>query len=106
KLPKPSSGAVLEEPPNLPTRSFRYTRQARCRHVSDLPPEHSPTWPTSTHPSCWFFSSYQQNPRRPALAPGVDHNAAQQWPKHLGCPSPPHSRPVGPPTPPQGLSPL
>ena len=42
-----------------------------------------PTWPTSMHPSRWFFPSYQQTPRRPALAPGVDHNAAQQWPKHL-----------------------
>src|SRR6185503_16704073 len=54
KLPKQSSGAVLEEPPNLPARCFRHTRQARCRHMSDLPPEHSPTWPTSTHPSRWF----------------------------------------------------
>ena len=54
KLPKPSSGAVLEEPPNLPARCFRHTRQARCHHVSDLPPEHSPSWPTSTHPSHWF----------------------------------------------------
>ena len=66
----------MEEPPNLPARCFRHTRQARCRHVSDLPPEHSPTWPTSTHPSRWFFPSYQQTPCRPALAPGVDHNAA------------------------------
>ena len=39
KLPKPSSGAVLEEPRNLPARCFRHTRQARCRHVSDLPPD-------------------------------------------------------------------
>jgi len=31
--------------------------------------------------------------------------AAQQWPKHPGCPSPPHGRPAGPPTPPQGLPP-
>jgi len=31
--------------------------------------------------------------------------AAQQWPKHLGRPSPPHGRPAGPPTPPQGLPP-
>ena len=37
KLPKPSSGAVLEEPRNLSARCFRHTRQARCRHVSDLP---------------------------------------------------------------------
>ena len=65
----------------------------------------SPTWPTSTHPSRWFFPSYQQSPRRPALVPGVDSNAAQQWPKHLGRPSPPHGRPVGPPTPQQGLTP-
>ena len=98
-------GAVLEDPPNLPVRCFRHTRQAQCRHVSDLPPEPSPTWPTSTHPSRWFFLSYQQTPRCPALAPGVDRNAAQQWPKHLGRPSPPHGRPVGPPTPLQGLPP-
>ena len=39
KLPKPSSGAVLEEPRNLPARCFQHTRQARCRHVSDLPPD-------------------------------------------------------------------
>ena len=39
KLPKPSSGAVLEEPRNLPARCFWHTRQARCRHVSDLPPD-------------------------------------------------------------------
>ena len=39
KLLKPSSGAVLEEPRNLPARCFRHTRQARCRHVSDLPPD-------------------------------------------------------------------
>ena len=51
------------------------------------------------------FPSYQQTPHRPTLAPGVDRNAAQQWPKHLGRPSPPHGRPVGPPTPPQGLPP-
>ena len=44
--------------------------------MSDLPPEHSPTWPTSTHPSRWFFPSYQQTPCRPTLALGVDHNAA------------------------------
>ena len=117
KLPKPSSGAVLEEPRNLPARCFRAhppspmsprvrppagtlapSSSRRHRHLS-------PTWPTLTHPSRWFFLSYQQTPRRPALAPGVDHNLAQQWPKHLGCPSPPHGRPVGPPTPPQGLPP-
>ena len=39
-------GAVLEHPPNLPARCFRHTRQAQCRHVSDLPPEPSPTWPS------------------------------------------------------------
>ena len=32
-------GAVLEGPPNLPARCFWHTRQARCRHVSDLPPD-------------------------------------------------------------------
>ena len=29
----------MEDPPNLPVRCFRHTRQAQCRHVSDLPPK-------------------------------------------------------------------
>ena len=73
-------GAVLEEPRNLPARCFRAHPPSPMSPRVRPPAGPSPTWPTSTHPSRWFFPSYQQTPRRPALAPGMDRNAAQQWP--------------------------
>ena len=102
---KPSRAMFPAHPPSPmsphvrpPAGTLAPSSSRRHRHVPS-------TWPTLTHPSRWFFPSYQQTPRRPALAPGMDRNAAQQWPKHLGRPSPPHGHPVGPPTPPQGLPP-
>ena len=102
---KPSPAMFPAHPPSPmsprvrpPAGTLAPSSSRRHRHLP-------PTWPTSTHPSRWFFPSYEQTLRRPAFAPGVDHNAAQQWPKHLGRPSPPHGCPVGPPTPPQGLPP-
>ena len=59
--------------------------------VDASPPLVFPEVPTNSTPSCLGARSG---------SPG-----AQQWPKHLGRPSPPHGRPAGPPTLPQGLSP-
>ena len=105
KLSKPSSGGGFGAPAK-PSRAMFPAHPPSPMSPCVRPPAGTLSdLAESTHPSCWFFSSYQQTPCRPALAPGVDRNAAQQWPKHLGRPSPPHGRPVGPPMPPQGLPP-
>ena len=54
KLPKPSSGAVLEEPRNLPARCFRAHPPSPMTPRVRPPAETSSTWPTSTHPAVGF----------------------------------------------------
>ena len=54
KLPKPSSGAVLEEPRNLPARCFRAHPPSPMTPRVRPPAENSSTWPTSTHLAVGF----------------------------------------------------
>jgi len=107
----------LEEPRNLPARCFR-AHPPSPMSPRVRPPAGTLAPSSSLTPSPSLSDSADVNASQPLVFPEPPTNstlsrlgarsgspAAQQWPKHLGRPSPPHGRPAGPPTPPQGLPP-